>query len=91
MDALIMELSCLLRHGGSAVRVEGQVGGMAAAVWIECEPLWVEVWLEKRLRMSSILYGNEAIFDFVRSLPVGVYTGPELERVYMERMAREGA
>lgn len=85
IEDAVRELAELLRHGGSAVRVDGPAAGMPPAVWIECEPLWVEVWLEKRLRISSILYGDEAVRDFVRGLPAGVYTGPELERAYMTR------
>jgi hypothetical protein len=92
MDELIRELVELLRHGCSEVCVEPPVAqGMEPSVWLECEALWVEVWLERRLRMSSILYGEAAVLAWVKSLPAGRYSGQMLERMYFESLAKEGA
>jgi hypothetical protein len=92
MDELIIEMSLLLRHGGSTVCVEPPLAaGMEPAVWLECAELWVEVWLEKRLRLAAILYGEAAVLAWVKSLPAGRYSGQLLERLYLESLAREGA
>jgi len=92
MDELIRELVELLRHGCSEVCVERPLAvGMEPSVWLECDELWVEVWLMRRLRMSSILYGEPAVLAWVKSLPAGRYSGQLLERLYLESLAREGA
>lgn len=84
MKELIMELVHLLRHGRSSV----SVGEHGRVVYPVCSPLWVEVWMEKRLRLSAILFGDEAVCGFIRSLPNGMYDGEGLWLEYLRRVGK---
>jgi hypothetical protein len=85
MDEMMRELVALLRHGCSEVLVR-EYGRI---VYLECTPLWVELYLPRRLRMSSLLYGCREVGGFVRALPDGRYGWQELQERYQRSRCHE--